>query len=41
MRTKLQISAPACGAALTRALLLESDDLLVRLCATVPPPWFN
>jgi Putative transposase len=25
----------------TRALLLEPHDLLVRLCAAVPPPWFN
>jgi len=25
----------------TRALVLEPHDLLVRLCATVPPPWFN
>ncbi|MBN1605895.1 MAG: transposase [Polyangiaceae bacterium] len=25
----------------TRALLLEPEDLLVRLCACVPPPWFN
>ena len=25
----------------TRALLLEPHDLLVRLCATVPPPWFH
>ena len=25
----------------TRALVLEPHDLLVRLCATIPPPWFN
>jgi hypothetical protein len=25
----------------TRALVLEPEDLLVRLCACVPPPWFN
>jgi hypothetical protein len=25
----------------TRALALEPHDLLVRLCASVPPPWFN
>jgi hypothetical protein len=25
----------------TRALLLEPHDLLVRLCASIPPPWFN
>ncbi len=25
----------------TRALLLEPLDLLVRLCAAVPPPWWN
>ena len=25
----------------TRALLLSPDDLLVRLCAAVPPPWWN
>jgi len=25
----------------TRALALEPHDLLVRLCATIPPPWFN
>ena len=26
---------------MTRALLLKPHDLLVRLCATAPPPWFN
>jgi hypothetical protein len=25
----------------TRARVLEPEDLLVRLCACVPPPWFN
>jgi hypothetical protein len=25
----------------TRAIVLEPEDLLVRLCAAVPPPWFN
>jgi hypothetical protein len=25
----------------TRALVLEPHDLLVRLCASIPPPWFN
>ena len=25
----------------TRALLLEPEDLLLRLCASIPPPWFN
>ena len=25
----------------TRALALEPHDLLVRLCASIPPPWFN
>jgi hypothetical protein len=25
----------------THALLLEPHDLLVRLCACIPPPWFN
>jgi hypothetical protein len=25
----------------TRALGLEPHDLLVRLCASIPPPWFN
>jgi hypothetical protein len=25
----------------TRALVLEPEDLLVRLCACVPPPWFT
>jgi len=25
----------------TSALVLEPEDLLVRLCACIPPPWFN
>ena len=25
----------------THALTLEPHDLLVRLCAAIPPPWFN
>jgi hypothetical protein len=25
----------------TRALVLEPEDLLVQLCACMPPPWFH
>ena len=41
MRPRLELTLKNVWKDGTRALLLEPHDLLVRLCAAVPPPWFN